>query len=318
MNINRRNNIAVQNIDVLDKAAGSALKRFSGYYSFDELKSFGVEGLLQAAENYESMESTDFAKFAFKRIYYSIIDEMRKNSKLKRGNLRKFQDIVKEADLETGKRNLDLVEDNFLRDAIAIAHPFSMDYPIYFDKSKEPVLVHDIVEDKNSFTPEEYMLWKEERLEVSRALQHLPERDFKVLHLSFVNQMIQPEIGEMLGISACAVSMGVKQALQKLKVLIMEPQRIGYIELKDLVRLKNRPRYTEFIIPFRNIADFKPVIQEFSNRNWYKVDKKVFEQEILNRCAEDKGVTEFGGAPFVKVTSFLKVFPHLVEMFMNS
>ena len=62
----------------------------------------------------------------------------------------------------------------------------------------------------------------EVRLSLEEALEMLPTRDSLILRMSYVEGMKEREIGELLGLSADAVSARKSRALKKLKALIRE------------------------------------------------------------------------------------------------
>jgi RNA polymerase sigma-B factor len=74
------------------------------------------------------------------------------------------------------------------------------------------VPLHDRLEDEDI-----HLVLADDRVVVERAIQELPERQRRILHLRFNEDLTQSEIAEQIGISQMHVSRLLSAALQKLK-----------------------------------------------------------------------------------------------------
>ncbi|ORT99732.1 RNA polymerase, sigma-24 subunit, ECF subfamily [Anaerovibrio sp. JC8] len=74
--------------------------------------------------------------------------------------------------------------------------------------------------DPQQATPEQQYVDKEQDEELKAAIMQLPERDQKILEMTYWLNMKSNEIGEALGMAPSSVRVALKQARERLKVLL--------------------------------------------------------------------------------------------------
>lgn len=126
------------------------------------------------------------------------------------GRMPDTEEVAAATDMETGE-----VQEAI--EASRLARPASLDAPAagsaHLDEA--PPLVEQVGASDENFEQVEFNVILEERL------NSLSERDREVLHLSFVEDLTQAEIGERIGVSQMQVSRIRRAALDQLKA---EPQ----------------------------------------------------------------------------------------------
>ena len=200
-------------------------------FSFEDISSYGVEGLIDAVEKYSPKNGAKFETYALVRIRGNIIDKIRSQDFLPRTVRRKIRD-VKEAQEKLKKEfgrsatNKEVAEllglevekvDQILADDTTITS-------IYEKKgsSDDSIEVIDTIQDSNRLTPHEEAEQKNAKAELEKALKRLPERERMIMVLYYHENMTLKEIGEAIDVSESRVCQLHAQALMKLKNLLSE------------------------------------------------------------------------------------------------
>jgi len=200
-------------------------------FSFEDISSYGVEGLIDAVEKYSPKNGAKFETYALVRIRGNIIDKIRSQDFLPRTVRRKIRD-VKEAQEKLKKEfgrsatNKEVAEllglevekvDQILADDTTITS-------IYEKKgsSDDSIEVIDTIQDSNRLTPHEEAEQKNAKAELEKALKRLPERERMIMVLYYHENMTFKEIGEAIEISESRACQIHAQALMKLKNLLSE------------------------------------------------------------------------------------------------
>lgn len=126
------------------------------------------------------------------------------------GRMPDDQEVAEATDMKTG-------EVRAAMEASRLARPASLDAPASSPNfaDEAPPLVEQVGAKDKHYDQVEFNVILEERLNL------LSERDREVLHLSFIEDLTQAEIGERIGVSQMQVSRIRRAALDRLRV---EPQ----------------------------------------------------------------------------------------------
>ena len=73
-----RNKIVEDNIPLVKYIVKRVYNKGFGEYEYNDLVNYGVFGLIKAVEKYDVTMGLKFSTYAYQKIYYSIIDELRK------------------------------------------------------------------------------------------------------------------------------------------------------------------------------------------------------------------------------------------------
>ena len=192
-------------------------------FSYEDISSYGVEGLIDAVEKFTPKMGARFETYALVRIRGNIIDKIRSQDFLPRSVRRKIKD-VKEAQEELKKQfgraatNTEIA--NFLGiEKEKVEQLLSDDTTGSSDGDLEII---DTIQDSHSLAPHEELEEKDVKKELENALKRLPERERTIMVLYYHENMTLKEIGEAINVSESRISQLHAQAIMKLKNLLSE------------------------------------------------------------------------------------------------
>ena len=200
-------------------------------FSFEDISSYGVEGLIDAIEKFSPKMGARFETYALVRIRGTIIDKIRSQDFLPRSVRRKIKD-VKEAQEELKAKfgraatNSEIASylgiekekvEQLLSDDTTVTS-------IYEKKgtSDGDIEIIDTIQDSQGLNPHEELEEKDVKKELEDALKRLPERERTIMVLYYHENMTLKEIGEAINVSESRISQLHAQAIMKLKNLLSE------------------------------------------------------------------------------------------------
>lgn len=201
--------------------------------SREELRSFGMMGLLDALNKYDMSRDLKFDTYASFRIRGAIIDGLRKEDWLPRSTREKVKKIeAASASLEqhfmrqaTTKEIAE--ETGFTEDEVCktlnehfFANVLSMDEQIHDQDESENH--NHVIKDEITLTPEAEMVKKEWFGELTEAIKGLNEKEQLVLSLFYHEELTFTEIGEVVQLSTSRISQIHSKALLKLKGILLK------------------------------------------------------------------------------------------------
>ena len=200
-------------------------------FSFEDISSYGVEGLIDAIEKFSPKMGARFETYALVRIRGNIIDKIRSQDFLPRSVRRKIKD-VKEAQEELkakfGRAATNSEIANYLGiEKEKVEQLLSDDTTItsIYEKkgsSDGDIEIIDTIQDARSLNPHEELEEKDVKKELEDALKRLPERERTIMVLYYHENMTLKEIGEAINVSESRISQLHAQAIMKLKNLLSE------------------------------------------------------------------------------------------------
>lgn len=209
--------LALQFAPLVKKIALKIALRLPPDIELEDLIQVGMIGLLEAIDRYDPQHDANFKTFAEYRIRGSMLDELRAKdwiprsvkmnaSRLEKAMLelrKKGQLYPDHADL-ANEMGMTVEEFEVFLVKNASIPLFSIDDNGKEDKSEGQSYL-EILSDKNQKTVDELLLQNElvERLE--KALKLLPERDYRVMALSFHEEMNLKEIAMILDLTEARV-----------------------------------------------------------------------------------------------------------------
>jgi RNA polymerase sigma-B factor len=212
----------------LPLASGLAARYRDRGESMEDLEQVARLGLLKAIDGYDDERANSFNAYATP----TILGELRRHFRDRSWSMRVPRDLKEAiprirsaiADLATEKGRMPdeeevaeatNMEPDEVREAMAAssaARPASLDAPAsrVVEEGAIP-LVEQVGSTDENLDQVEYNVMLEGRLEA------LSERDREVLHLSFVEDLTQSEIGERVGVSQMQVSRILRSSLERLR-----------------------------------------------------------------------------------------------------
>ena len=207
----------------------SILRKFSGKVdNLDDLFQIGCVGLLKAIDNFDLSYGVKFSTYSVPMILGEIKRYIRDNNSLRVS--RSVKDIAyktlklkdeltvkngKEPTIKELAKELELTEFEIINSLDALKDPVSMFEPIYNDGG-DTIYLYDQLEDKNTSSKD----W-DLRLALDNAMKELKPREKDIINERFIIGKTQMEISEELGISQAQVSRIEKNALEKIRKLII-------------------------------------------------------------------------------------------------
>ena len=212
----------------LVKLVAGRLSMYLGYnVEYDDLVSYGIFGLIDAIDKFDSMKEVKFETYASLRIRGSILDQIRKMDWIPitiRQKQKKIDAAMKEIETTTGRaatdeeiaQKLEISTDDFAdwQSQMKITGVVSLNE--FMESGSEiPAEQHN----QHRFEEPEEVSEKEELREVlGQALELLTEKEKKVILLYYYEDLTLKEISNVLEVSESRVSQLHTRALQKMKV----------------------------------------------------------------------------------------------------
>ena len=230
-NKNLRDELILQYIYLTRYVVGRVKVALPPTFSYEDISSYGVEGLIDAVEKYTPKMGARFETYALVRIRGNIIDKVRSQDFLPRSVRRKIRD-VKEAQealkKQYGRAATDTEIANYLGiEKEKVEQILADDTTItsIYDKkgtAESDIEIIDTIEDSKNLAPHEQLEEKDVKKELEDALKRLPERERTIMVLYYHENMTLKEIGDAINISESRVSQLHAQAIMKLKNLLSE------------------------------------------------------------------------------------------------
>ncbi len=212
----------------LVKLVAGRLSMYLGYnVEYDDLVSYGIFGLIDAIDKFDSMKEVKFETYASLRIRGSILDQIRKMDWIPRTIRQKQKKIdaaMKEIETATGRaatdeeiaQKLEISTEDFVewQSQMKITGVVSLNE--FMESGSE---IPEEQHNQHRFEEPEKVIEKGELKEVlGQALLLLTEKEKKVILLYYYEDLTLKEISNVLEVSESRVSQLHTRALQKMKV----------------------------------------------------------------------------------------------------
>ena len=224
-----RDKLIVQYIYLARYVVGRIKVNLPPSFSFDDVVSFGIEGLIDAIEKYHPSKGAKFESYALMRIRGAIIDKIRSSDWLPRTLRRKIKEIKIVTErlkqqigrAPTTKEIADVM--GLTEDKINEIMSADVTVNSIYDKKgngEDSVEIIDTIEDENSQRPEDKIEKTDAKNELQQALKKLPERERTLLVFYYHENMTLKEIGEAINVSESRVCQLHAQAIMKLRNIL--------------------------------------------------------------------------------------------------
>ena len=208
--------------------AGRIAVNLPSNVEFDDLVSYGILGLIDAIDKYDSERNVKFKTYAKTRIRGAIFDELRildwtprsirqKARKLEKAYAKLEGKLGRDAkDEEIAEYlNIDISELHKLFDETKKSLLLSLDEIFYDDD--EGSSRFDFVEDEKSDNPQSKIEEAEAKKILADAISKLSDRERMVITLYYYEELTSKEIGKILGVSDSRVSQLHTKAILRLR-----------------------------------------------------------------------------------------------------
>lgn len=203
----------------------SVIQRFSGRgESPDDLFQIGCIGLIKAIDNFDTSHGVRFSTYAVPMIIGEIRRYLRDNSSMRvsrsirdtayhalRERTRLEYELGHEPTIPEIAAALGAPEEEVVFALDAIADPVSLNEPVFRDDGDAVFIVDQVRDEKAS---EDRWL---NSVAIRNGMDHLPERERRIIEMRFFHGRTQIEVADEIGISQAQVSRLEKHALGQMK-----------------------------------------------------------------------------------------------------
>ena len=224
-----RDKIIVQYIYLTRYVIGRIKVSLPPSFTYEDIASYGVEGLIDAVEKFSPNKGAKFETYALMRIRGCIIDRIRSSDWLPRTIRKKIKELKQASEVLKQKlgrtpTTSELAEYTSLEKE-KIDEILSSDTGVdsLYDKrgqGDDSIEIIDTIEDQKTERPEEAIEKKDAKRELEYALKKLPERERMLLVLYYHENMTLKEIGATINISESRVCELHAQAIMKLRNIL--------------------------------------------------------------------------------------------------
>lgn len=221
-----REQIIIEYAPLVKIVAGRLSMYLGGNVEYEDLVSYGVFGLIDAIDKFDTNKDVKFETYASLRIRGSILDQIRKMDwipRTVRQRQRKIDEAIKSLEVRTGKTPTDemLAEELGVsgeellswQSQLKVTNVVSLNE--FVESGNEPVM-----DAKGNFRfaqPEEVIAETELKRMLKDAMQLLTEKEQKVILLYYYEDLTLKEISRVLEVSESRISQLHTKALQKMK-----------------------------------------------------------------------------------------------------
>ena len=221
-----REQIIIEYAPLVKIVAGRLSMYLGGNVEYEDLVSYGVFGLIDAIDKFDTNKDVKFETYASLRIRGSILDQIRKMDwipRTVRQRQRKIDEAIKSLEARTGKTPTDemLAEELGVsgeellswQSQLKVTNVVSLNE--FVESGNEPVM-----DAKGNFRfaqPEEVIAETELKRMLKDAMQLLTEKEQKVILLYYYEDQTLKEISRVLEVSESRISQLHTKALQKMK-----------------------------------------------------------------------------------------------------
>ena len=221
-----REQIIIEYAPLVKIVAGRLSMYLGGNVEYEDLVSYGVFGLIDAIDKFDTNKDVKFETYASLRIRGSILDQIRKMDwipRTVRQRQRKIDEAIKSLEARTGQTPTDemLAEELGVsgeellswQSQLKVTNVVSLNE--FVESGNEPVM-----DAKGNFRfaqPEEVIAETELKRMLKDAMQLLTEKEQKVILLYYYEDLTLKEISRVLEVSESRISQLHTKALQKMK-----------------------------------------------------------------------------------------------------
>ena len=209
------------------KLVAGRLSMYLGHnVEYDDLVSYGIFGLIDAIDKFDSSKNVKFETYASLRIRGAILDQIRKMDwipRTVRQRQRKIDEAMKNIEMRTGKTATDeeiavelgVSEDELLNWQSQLKVTNVVSLTEFEELGQEPAFSPIA---KNRFAqPEEVVEEEELKKKLAESLELLTEKERIVIELYYYEDLTLKEISKVLEVSESRISQLHTKALTKMR-----------------------------------------------------------------------------------------------------
>lgn len=208
---------------------------------YEDLASYGIIGLIDSIDKFDTKSNTKFETYASIRIRGSIIDQLRKLDWIPRtirAKQKHYNNVENELSMKLGRKpndkemiaELGVSEDEYYitQTKILGAQLVYIDENAPNDGDNDGLSVADTLEQSTFESPEGSAIKGELTDKLKEALSNLTEKERRIIELYYYDELTLKEVSVVLGISESRASQLHTRALKKLKIYLGEYMELLY------------------------------------------------------------------------------------------
>ena len=224
-----REELVVQFAPLVRYVAGRMAMGLPSQVEIDDLESYGLFGLLEAIDRFDTARGVKFETYALTRIRGAIIDGLRADTWAPALKLKAKQIEQAEAALESqlgrdptdeelaGKLGLSVADLTKRQSEVSAAIMLSLDESPASGDDGEGLSVADKLQDPSSPDPEAEALFTERRETLAVAIEKLSEKERLVVTLFYFEGLTAKEIASIMNLSVARISQLHSKAILRLR-----------------------------------------------------------------------------------------------------
>jgi len=210
--------------------AGKVAANMPQSVEFDDLVGFGVFGLIDAIDKFDSEKNVKFKTYAVTRIRGAIFDELRSIDWVPRSvrqKSREIEDAIMQVEAKLGRpasdaevaASMGISDDEFSKAMLKVSGTaiMSLSDVWYSADESEKITVADSIESPGSLNPDAVIEREEIKRVIVESIQELPDKEKKVLVLYYYEDLTLKEIGKVLEVTESRVSQLHTKAILRLR-----------------------------------------------------------------------------------------------------
>ncbi|HMA62865.1 MAG TPA: FliA/WhiG family RNA polymerase sigma factor [bacterium] len=196
----------------------------------NDLQQFGIIGLMEAIERYDSSRKASFKTYAYKRIYGEILDSFRRYgafSRRQNENIKKVRQATEQVRKTLGREptveeiceQAEITTEKYyhITQLMNLGYTLSLDDKINGDDDGKNLTRKDVIADEKQETPDKILQKANIKEALKKYIKKLPERERVILALYYYEELTLGDIGQVLGVSESRVSQIMSSTLAKLR-----------------------------------------------------------------------------------------------------
>ena len=214
----------------LVKLVAGRLSMYLGFnVEYDDLVGYGVFGLIDAIDKYDTLKDVKFETYASLRIRGAILDQIRKMDWIPRtirDRQKKIDLAIREIEAEKGRvasdaeiaERMNISEEEYLnwQSQMKVTNVVSLNE--FMESGAD--IPQDSVRKSNFDQPEEVVEREELKVKLTEAMELLTERESQVILLYYYQELTLKEISQTMDVSESRISQLHTRALQKMRTKI--------------------------------------------------------------------------------------------------
>ena len=201
---------------------------------FDDLASYGAFGLLDAIEKFDPEREIKFKTYAMTRIRGAIFDELRSIDWIPRSIRQKAKQVEETINMLENKLGHTVDDEDIAKEMgipveelhslltkISGTSMISLNDIWYLGEDNDEISFMETLESPVNLNPDALIEKEEIKSVIVEAIQHLPDKEKKVVVLYYYEDLTLKEIGEVLDVTESRISQLHTKAIMRLRGKLM-------------------------------------------------------------------------------------------------